>query len=632
MMTHELGHVLGFGHIPAEDGQANMNPNCCIEITTIDENCALFAYSETGGGGGGGGTLPGTVALSTPQDGATDLATTIVFQWQATSDATAYQLQVATDAGFNSVVRSETVAATSQTVSGLDEATTYYWRVRGANAEGEGPWSATRDFSTTEGAPGAVALSSPQDGASIEGEQVTFQWQSLASASSYRLQVGLDPAFDTIAFDEVGLTGTTRTLSPFEVGTTYYWRVRGANASGDGPWSSARSFTTRPALPGMITLDAPDDRADDQPQTVLLRWQADANATAYQVQVSLRANFSDIIVDEAGLTATEQEVGPLATGTTHYWRVRGVNAAGEGPWSPTRRFTTAALPGSVAVDEPADGATVSHTAITFQWQAATDADTYHLQVATDTDFNDLAFEQTGLTGTVRSLTSLQPGTDYVWRVRGINAFGEGDWSTPLSFSTLPAAPAAVALTSPPDGAGATSGIVTLQWQAADRADTYDVQVATDATFGTLEVDESGLASTELEVGPLDYSTTHHWRVRGRNAAGAGPWSSARNFTTAEGTDIERVGEEVPTRLSLHANYPNPFNTRTTVRFDLPDPTDVSLTVYDMLGRIVETLTTGPLPAGRYSYVWEAGDLPSGSYLIQLRTGEQTQTRVAMLIR
>lgn len=634
VMTHELGHALGFGHIAPTDGQANMNPSCCNPVTTIDEDCALFAYSETGGGGGGGGggTLPGAVALSVPQDGATDLATTVVFQWQAVSDATAYQLQLATDAGFTGVVRNETVAATSRTVSGLDESTTYYWRVRATNTDGDGPWSNGRSFTTTVGAPGAVALSSPQDGDSIEGESVTFQWQSLASAVSYRVQVGLDPSFNTTVFDEAGLSATSRTVSGLDESATYYWRVRAANSGGDGPWSAVRSFSTRPALPGMITLVTPDDRAVDQPQTVQLQWQVDPAAATYQVQVSLRANFSEIIAEQSGLTGTAFDVGPLEAGTTHYWRVRGANAAGDGAWSPTRRFTVAALPGAVALSEPADAATVTHTAISFQWETAPDTDTYHLQIATDADFSDLAFEQTGLTGTVRSLTSLQPGTDYVWRVRGANAFGTGDWSAARSFSTLPAIPAAVTLSAPPDDTGATSGIVRLQWQAADRADTYGVQVATDAGFGTLVVEESGLRETELDVGPLAYSTTHHWRVRASNAAGAGSWSTPRRFTTAVGTDVERMGDDVPTRLALHSNYPNPFNPRTTVRFDLPETMDVSLVVYDMLGRIVETLTSGSLSPGSYTYVWEADDLPSGSYLIQLQAGPQTQTRVAMLVK
>jgi hypothetical protein len=233
---------------------------------------------------------------------------------------------------------------------------------------------------------------------------------------------------------------------------------------------------------------------------------------------------------------------------------------------------------------------------------------------------------------VRSHTSLPPDTGFFWRVRGANAFGDGAWSAVRSFATLPAAPEAVTLLAPQDDAGATSGLVTLRWQAADRAETYDVEVATDAGFSTLEVDEVGWTETELDVGPLSYSTIHYWRVRAVNATGGGPWSTPRRFTTAEGTDVERVGEDVPARLALHANYPNPFNARTTVRFDLPEPAEASLVVYDVLGRIVETLTAGPLPAGRYAYVWAAGDLPSGSYLIQLQAGPHTQTRVAMLIR
>ncbi|MFQ5572527.1 MAG: hypothetical protein ACE5G0_22870, partial [Rhodothermales bacterium] len=46
MMTHELGHTLGFDHIPVASGASIMNPSCCNDITVIDQNCALFSYSD----------------------------------------------------------------------------------------------------------------------------------------------------------------------------------------------------------------------------------------------------------------------------------------------------------------------------------------------------------------------------------------------------------------------------------------------------------------------------------------------------------------------------------------------------------------------------------------------------------
>jgi hypothetical protein len=78
--------------------------------------------------------------------------------------------------------------------------------------------------------------------------------------------------------------------------------------------------------------------------------------------------------------------------------------------------------------------------------------------------------------------------------------------------------------------------------------------------------------------------------------------------------------------SLSQNYPNPFNPATTIDFFIPDNEIVSLTVFDILGRTMETLLHQKMPAGQYSYAWNAGRYPSGVYFYRLRTASFTQTR------
>lgn len=71
--------------------------------------------------------------------------------------------------------------------------------------------------------------------------------------------------------------------------------------------------------------------------------------------------------------------------------------------------------------------------------------------------------------------------------------------------------------------------------------------------------------------------------------------------------------------ALQQNYPNPFNPTTTIRFLLPQRSHVTLQVFDVLGREVTTLVDGELNAGEHSVVFNAKDLPSGSYLYRLTT-------------
>ena len=93
-------------------------------------------------------TVIGAVPLSSPADGASDQPVRPDYTWNAVAGVTGYQIQVATDAGFNNIVTDRVVNGTmTSQEDALDIVTTYYWRMR-SSAPCAGPWSATRSFST----------------------------------------------------------------------------------------------------------------------------------------------------------------------------------------------------------------------------------------------------------------------------------------------------------------------------------------------------------------------------------------------------------------------------------------------------------------------------------------------------
>ena len=78
--------------------------------------------------------------------------------------------------------------------------------------------------------------------------------------------------------------------------------------------------------------------------------------------------------------------------------------------------------------------------------------------------------------------------------------------------------------------------------------------------------------------------------------------------------------ETPDTIKLLPNYPNPFNPTTTIRYDLPEAAEVSLTVYDMLGRKVASLVNGRQESGSHEVQFKADNLPSGLYVYTLEAG------------
>ena len=91
-------------------------------------------------------------------------------------------------------------------------------------------------------------------------------------------------------------------------------------------------------------------------------------------------------------------------------------------------------------------------------------------------------------------------------------------------------------------------------------------------------------------------------------------------------------EELPEEVSLSANYPNPFNPGTTIHYALPAAATLRLAVYDVLGREVAVLADGFQAAGRRTVRFDAGHLPSGTYVVRLDTDEQSIVRTMTLSR
>ncbi|HDH58340.1 MAG TPA: T9SS type A sorting domain-containing protein [Bacteroidetes bacterium] len=88
----------------------------------------------------------------------------------------------------------------------------------------------------------------------------------------------------------------------------------------------------------------------------------------------------------------------------------------------------------------------------------------------------------------------------------------------------------------------------------------------------------------------------------------------------------------PERFKLYPVSPNPFNPRTTLRYDLPQDMQVKITVYDVTGRQVTILMDNYREAGTHFLTWDAGNLPSGVYFAHIRAGEYTATSKLLLTK
>ena len=89
---------------------------------------------------------------------------------------------------------------------------------------------------------------------------------------------------------------------------------------------------------------------------------------------------------------------------------------------------------------------------------------------------------------------------------------------------------------------------------------------------------------------------------------------------------------IPTEYSLTQNYPNPFNPVTSIDFGLPENSEVTITVYNVLGQVVTELVNGELDAGYHKVTWDASNMASGVYFYRIAAGDFTATKRMVLMK
>ncbi|MFH0882393.1 MAG: FlgD immunoglobulin-like domain containing protein [bacterium] len=127
---------------------------------------------------------------------------------------------------------------------------------------------------------------------------------------------------------------------------------------------------------------------------------------------------------------------------------------------------------------------------------------------------------------------------------------------------------------------------------------------------------SSLDGTILYVGTLNH----------------GIWSSSQVLGVGEPS----AGSALPETFQIVSIYPNPFNSNTTVAFDLPESADVHLLIYNIQGQLVRSLHTGFLTIGQHRFVWDgrtdSGPVANGVYIISVQTSMHTINRRITLVR
>jgi|GEM_PF-2660724 hypothetical protein len=317
-------------------------------------------------------TAPAMPVLSLPENDSINVMLNPTLSWLASSGAASYTVHLATDSLFNNLVRYPGgLTSTIVTLTGLQNSTTYYWRVNASNNAGTSAWSDWRRFTTTAMAlPAVPSLLSPADGDTGISKSPLLSWSSATGAVSYGLQVATSNSFypSSLVCSETGITATSRTLLGLGPGVVYYWRVNAGNLAGASDWSNTRSFTTTtspaPDAPKLVSPDSGLANAVLDPSMNLI-WNASYEATSYGLQISPYNDFRYSMIDQSNLTDTSRTVNGFDSLTTYCWRANATNSFGTSNWSSAWKFTDARGYGFSRVITPDSVAWIPDTIISY---------------------------------------------------------------------------------------------------------------------------------------------------------------------------------------------------------------------------------------------------------------------------
>jgi hypothetical protein len=451
----------------------------------------------------------------------------VALTWTAPVDAngapiTDYLVQYSSNSGTSWTTFADgTSTATSATVTGLTNGTSYLFRVAAVTAGGTGAYgqSAAVTPRTVAGAPTSVS--------GVAGNaQVVVSWVAPVSnggapITDYVVQYSSNSGTSWDTFADATSTATSATVTGLTNGTAYLFRVAAVNAAGPGAYGQTSTTVT----PRTVASAPASVVGTPGNGLVSLTWTAPSNGgaaiTDYLVQYSSNSGTSWTTFADGTSTATSATVTGLANGTAYLFRVAAVNAAGTGAYGQSAAVTprTVATAPRNLVGSPRNGQAVLTWTVPLSNGGAAITD-YAVQYSSNSGTSWTTFADGLSTGTTATVTGLTNGTSYVFRVAAINAAGTGAFAQ--STAIRPYVPV-----SAPTGLAAVAGNtqVTLTWTAPNSTPPvtdYRVQYRVDTVGSAWQTFADGVSTTpRAVVTGLTNGSRYFFRVAAITSEGIG---------------------------------------------------------------------------------------------------------------
>ncbi|HET6350158.1 MAG TPA: FlgD immunoglobulin-like domain containing protein [Candidatus Krumholzibacteria bacterium] len=569
-----------------------------------------------------------------PANGASNVGLNVTLSWQCTDpDGQAITYDIYFGTAADPPLRASNRSSKSYLVTSLQLDTPYYWRIVARDSGGltaNGPtWTFTTRSNLPPAAPFNPAPSNGYVGASVttglawgctdpDGQPLTFDVYWGTSNPPPLVATNIETHSATYSYNP-GLQSYL---------TMYYWRIVardpfGAETSGPTWHYTTKGVDDPPTVPAVIQ---PGNGTTGLPINISLRWNAtDPESQPLTFDLYFGTDAAPPLVADhiAVMTYTP---GLLATSTDYNWRVVARDPAGQetsGPVWTFRTSSTSNLPPYIPSNpNPPNGGTTGINPL-LSWQGGDpdgDVVTYSVMMFTWDTFPDLLGTTTS---TSFQTTNLYSGI-YPWFIIA----NDGHWSVTGPMWTLAISGGGLPVAFQSFDAVQAGASVEIRWELSlDGAPASYRLFRGEGTGARIEITRGdvGDAKGRYVDDSVQPGKTYAYQLLVQDSKGDDYRSTVATVAMAA------------LELTLHQNIPNPFNPQTTIRYDLPSPEHVRLSIFEVSGRLVRTLVDEDQGGGAHEVVWTGRDdngraASSGVYFYVLEAGKQRLTRKLVLLK
>jgi hypothetical protein len=279
--------------------------------------------------------------------------------------------------------------------------------------------------------------------------------------------------------------------------------------------------------------------------------------------------------------------------------------------------------------KPLDGAVEQPVALTLFWNKGAWCEKYKIVLSSDSLFLNPVLQDSSLTDTLKKISGLNDFRKYYWKIQGLGSGIRTEWSPTWNFKTVFNAPDNL------KAAASVKSSIKLTWRDNSSSETgYVIERKSGSVFIAIDTALAN-ATTYVDSSPKA-AGNYEYRLRAVANNGSSAYS---NTATATLTAVNVPGE-VLTDFMLEHNYPNPFNPATTIRYFLPEQSDVKLIIYDVKGMVIKTFELNSQSAGYQNIIWDGKNsnneqVSSGTYICKLKAvtvnGKQYEKNLKMML-